>query len=77
MATLRDDPELLELIHGVSIEETLIDQSSVNWFDSQQLCMWAWTVDDPRRAKELIGLGIEGIATDNLALLEFLNTDEP
>ena len=75
LATLRDDSNLLDLIHGVSIEEELIDRRSVDWFDRKQLEMWAWTVDDPRRARELADLGVQGIATDNLALLELLQPD--
>jgi glycerophosphoryl diester phosphodiesterase len=77
LTTLRDDSSLLDLIHGVSIEEALTDQRSVDWFDRKQLEMWAWTVDDPRRVRELVDLGVEGIATDNLALLELLQADAP
>jgi len=75
-AALRKDREARQLIDGVTIQETLLDAAAVSWLDEQQLDVWAWRIDDPRRAEELMSLRIDGIITDNLALLDVLRADD-
>ena len=45
-----------------------IDEALVEATDKLGLVLWAWTVNDPEQAKHLIGLGVEGIITDDPAL---------
>ncbi|HVL24903.1 MAG TPA: glycerophosphodiester phosphodiesterase [Thermomicrobiales bacterium] len=69
LTTLRENPELVRLIDGVSIRHTLLDEETTAWLTGQGLHVGAWTVNDLERANELIRMGVEGITTDNLALL--------
>ena len=72
LEALRRDSVLQAMLQGVSIQETLIDAIVLEWLNDAQLAVWAWTVNDPLRAHELVQLGVQGISTDNLALLSLL-----
>lgn len=76
---LQADPPLQALIDGVTMRESLLDIDVVTWLTEEELIVFAWTVNDIGRANELIRLGVDGITTDNLALLSlFANVeDEP
>ena len=76
LAALRDDPTLQEALHGVTMKETLVDDTTIPWLRERQLTIWAWTVDNPVRALELLDLEVEGIITDSLPLLDALQSDE-
>jgi hypothetical protein len=76
IAALQGDPTLTALIDGVSIREDLVDEETMSWFTEQQLSVWAWTVNGIARVNELVALGVDGITTDNLAILEVLGGDE-
>jgi hypothetical protein len=69
---LRRDPALLELINGITVRHTAIDADSAEWLNDAGLLVFAWTVNDLERVNELIGLGVDGITSDNLALLNLL-----
>jgi hypothetical protein len=68
-AALQDDERLLEALDGVTVRHTVIDQEMVRWMDARGKLVFAWTVNDLERANELIRLGVDGITTENLALL--------
>lgn len=58
---------------GVTVRDTLLTQDSVDWFKKEGLLVLAWTVDDPARLDALIDLGVDGVATDNLAITKRLS----
>jgi hypothetical protein len=70
--TVRGDLEFAALLDGVSIRESLIDGEVASWFEDHDLLMLAWTVNDMARINELVELGIDGITTDNLAIMRLL-----
>lgn len=73
---LRRDERLQEMLKGVSIQETLLDAETLGWLHEADLSVWVWTVNDPLRAHALAQLGVQGITTDNLALLSLLRSEE-
>lgn len=75
LAALRRDSALQAMLHGVSIQETLIDATVLEWLNDADLAVWAWTVNDPLRAHELAQLGVQGITTDNPAVLSLFGDD--
>ena len=75
LEALRRNSVLQAMLQGVSIQETLIDATVLNWLNDADLAVWAWTVNDPLRAHELAQLGVQGITTDNHAVLSLLRDD--
>lgn len=73
---LLSDEDLLNLIDGVSVNEILLDATTVTFLEEKGLIIFAWTVNDPSRMNELIEYGINGITTDNLAILDLLGERE-
>ncbi len=69
---LRIDPLVPGAVEGVTIRQDLLDARTTRWLKSQHLIVLAWVVDDARRARELVDYGVDGIATNNLAMLEAL-----
>jgi hypothetical protein len=69
---LREDTELIALIDGVTIRQSLLNESSTGWLRGNSLLILAWTVNDIERVNELVALGVDGITTDNLTILELL-----
>jgi hypothetical protein len=72
LKTVQDDPEFAAMLDGVSIRNSLIDDEVAAWFEDRNLLTLAWTVNDMERINELVGLGIDGITTDNLAIMRLL-----
>ena len=68
LAALRADPELVALIDGVTIRESLVDEETARWLREHGLRVLAWTVNDLDRANALVRLGVDAITTVNLAL---------
>ena len=73
---LRDSTATREIIDGVTIRESALDDETIAWLGEQGLLVFAWTVNDLERVNELIGLGVDGITTDNLAILTLLGGQE-
>jgi glycerophosphoryl diester phosphodiesterase len=71
LARVRLDP-LLGDLQGVSVREDLLDETTVRWLHERQLVVTAWIVNDRARLDELVLDGVDGVATDNLAILELL-----
>jgi len=69
---LTRDPALVEMIDGVTIRHTLVDEERMMWLRENGLITFAWTVNDLSRTNELVKLGVNGITTDNLAIMELL-----
>ena len=72
LAALRADPDLVRDIGGVSVFQGLVDAGLVSWMHQRRLLVLAWTVNDGQRLNELIRLGIDGVTTANLAILQAL-----
>lgn len=70
IASLRSSETLVEEIDGVSIRASLLDDDTMTWLKDHDLLVYAWTVDDFASAERLVELGVDGFATNNLALLE-------
>ncbi|MEO8221687.1 MAG: glycerophosphodiester phosphodiesterase family protein [Specibacter sp.] len=54
---------------GVSIWEAGLDPEDMELIHGAGLQAWAWTINDPLRAQELLDMGVDGICTDNPELM--------
>jgi glycerophosphoryl diester phosphodiesterase len=72
LAGLLADTPGCHMVRGVSIREELLDAGSISQLHAAGLLIFAWTVNDPSRADELVQMGVDGITTDDLVLLERL-----
>jgi len=70
---LQSDPALQKAIGGVSVFQGLVDAKLVTWLHRHKLLVVAWTVNDSQRFNQLVRLGVDGITTDNLAILRALD----
>jgi len=70
---LQSDSTLQRSIGGVSVFQGLVDANLVTWVHAHRLVILAWTVNDSDRFNELVRLGVDGITTDNLAILRVLS----
>jgi glycerophosphoryl diester phosphodiesterase len=68
---LLQNDALLETVDGVSIRASLLNEESMDELKSHDLLVLAWTVNDFATAEYLLELGVDGVATDNLAILEY------
>ncbi len=54
---------------AVSIHQRLLDPATVRAFKERSTSIITWPVNDKRRKDELVAWGVDGIISDNLALL--------
>lgn len=73
---LRTNAAARGTIDGVTIRESALDDETIAWLGEQGLLVFAWTVNDLERVNELIALGVDGITTDNIAILTLLGGQE-
>lgn len=71
-----EDPAFAAIVDGVSIRHTLIDEERAAWLETHDLLTLAWTVNRLERVNELVRLGVDGVTTDNLAILKLLGNRE-
>ena len=58
---------------GLVVDADLISERYLREMDDEELPVWTFTVNDPRRWKRLVELGVDGIITDDPGgLNEFL-----
>jgi glycerophosphoryl diester phosphodiesterase len=69
---LRSEPALLGAIGGVSAFEGLVDPALVAWAHRQGLLVLAWTVNDGERLRAVVDMGVDGVTTANLEVLQAL-----
>ena len=69
---LQSTPALQRAISGVSVFQGLVDANLVAWVHEHRLLILAWTVNDSKRLNQLVRLGVDGITTANLAILQAL-----
>jgi glycerophosphoryl diester phosphodiesterase len=77
LAVLGREPELREMIDGVSIRDGLLEEETMDWLKATDLAVYAWVVNDFERLNQLVEWGVNGIVTDNLAILELLGDGGP
>jgi glycerophosphoryl diester phosphodiesterase len=63
-------------IDGVSIHERLLDSAAVTELRRVAGFVMTWPVNDPARATELVGLGVEGLISDRPGALSGLAAPE-
>jgi hypothetical protein len=73
---IEDDPAFAAIVDGVSIRHTLLDEEVAAWLEAHNLLTLAWTVNHLDRVNELVRLGVDGVTTDNLAILKLLGNRE-
>ena len=71
---LESDPTLVSMLAGVSAFQGLVDPNVLGWAHAHGLKVIAWTVDSGPRLAQLVGLGVDGITSANLAVLRALAT---
>lgn len=69
---LMEDTSLQGVIDGVTIRESVLNYDRALRLQEAELLIYAWTVNDIARVNELVGMRVNGITTDNLALLTLL-----
>lgn len=69
--------DLASFADGVSIASGLLDEQTMSELEARDLIAFAWVVNTIPRVNELLALGVDGIITDNLALLELLGDRGP
>ncbi len=69
LRALRNNQPLLETIDGVTVRHTALDAEQAAWLAGENLLVFAWTVEDLERVNELMRLGVDGITSDNLAIV--------
>ncbi len=72
LARVGTDTGALAAVQGLSVHHRLLDTATVQRLDVDGWLLLAWTVNEPRRAADLISAGVDGITTDNLAVLRAL-----
>lgn len=61
-----------ETLRGVCLHRSLVDARRVAILKRRGLAIWTWAVDDLARARELLAMGIDGIISNRLDVLEAL-----
>ena len=71
-AALKANGQLNNVIDGVTIRATLLDQQTGAWLKQQKMLIFAWTVNDLTDVNTLVKFGVTAVTTDNLAIMELL-----
>ena len=69
---LRSEAALVAAVNGISAFQGLVSPSLVTWAHQRHLLVVAWTVNDGQRLNQLLALGVDGVTTQNLAILDAL-----
>jgi glycerophosphoryl diester phosphodiesterase len=56
-------------IRGVSIHHEFLTEPVIRVLEERRLEVFCWTVDDLEEARRLVALGVDGITSNDLALL--------
>jgi len=59
---------------GVCLHRRLLSDEIARFLKEKDLQVFCWTVDDPAEARRLLGLGVDGIISNSLPLLEQLGS---
>ena len=66
-----------ETLRGVCLHHSLLNAQLIDGFKQRGLAVWTWTVDDLEQARRLVALGIDGIISNRLDVLEALGEPAP
>lgn len=69
LQSLMGNPGLTAVIDGISVRHTALNEDNAAWLHDHHLLIFAWTVNDMDRVNELMRLGVDGITSDNLAIV--------
>lgn len=76
LQSLLDNPDRVKIINGVSIRADLLTPEATGWLKDRGLLIYAWTVNDVTQLNALVGLGVDAITTDNLAIFDAMRLAE-
>ncbi|TET97597.1 MAG: glycerophosphodiester phosphodiesterase [Dehalococcoidia bacterium] len=62
-------------IRGVSMAREFLSDEIVEFLEGRGLQVFCWTVDDAAEARRLLALGVDGIISNNIPLLEQLGSE--
>lgn len=62
-------------LRGVCMAREFLTDEIVEFLEEKGLQVFCWTVDEPAEARRLLALGIDGIISNNIPLLEQLGSD--
>lgn len=68
-----ESPGLGEVIQGVSVRADLLTEENVAALRGREVMVIAWVVNQLPSVRELVEWGVDGVTTDNLALLELVH----
>jgi hypothetical protein len=77
LRAMQNNEDLLETIDGITVRHTVLDAENAVWLSDRGLLVFAWTVNDLKRVNELMRLGVDGITSDNLAIINLFAGDVP
>ena len=61
-----------ETLRGVCVHQSLLNAQLIDILKRRGLAVWTWTVDDLTQARRLVAMGIDGIISNRLDVLEAL-----
>lgn len=64
--------DLPSTVHGVSVFAGLLDEETMTELKARDLTVFAWVVNTLPQVNELVAIGVDGIISDNLAILQLL-----
>ena len=73
VAQIQSDRALTDAVGGISVFQGLVDSNLVRWAHQRNLLVLAWTVNDAAQLSQQLELGVDGITTANLAILQALS----
>jgi hypothetical protein len=74
--SLLADPRLMSALDGVSVQRGLLNEETVAHLHQNRLTVFVWTVNDLATVNAMVAAGVDGIITDNLAILDLLSSEE-
>lgn len=75
LRSLMGNPALAGAVDGISVRHTILNEDNTAWLHDHHLLIFAWTVNDLDRVNELMRLGVDGITSDNLAIVRLFAGD--
>ena len=58
-----------DTVHQICMDHQLLNEEKARFLAEKGVDVYCWTVDDPVEAKRLVAAGVDGIISNNLALL--------